>query len=74
MKYKITALTKTESGTYDESPDMCGDMLNGAACPETIEDMLDWLCQEGYELEGGFIGWGVVLKHETGGLISINEV
>ena len=74
MKYRITTLTRTESGTYNKSGDILPDMLNGGECPDNMDDMLYWLFEEGYRPTDGFKGWGEVVKHEeTGDLLSITE-
>ena len=74
MNYTITQLTLTNSGTYNESGDMLPDMLNGGQCPTNMEEMTDWLWEEGYVKAEGFSGWGYVMRHEeTGELININD-
>ena len=74
MKYQITTLTETEAGNYNESGDMLPEMLNGSKCPESMDDMLYWLSEEGYRRAEGFAGWGEVVKHEeTGELLSVTE-
>jgi len=70
---RITQLTKTDSGTYDESGDMAPDMFDGQI-PETIDDIRDWLRDESYRPVDGFKGWGEVFRHEdTGEIISVKE-
>lgn len=75
-EYKIRELKPTSSGVYDESGDMLPDMLNGGECPTTLEDMLDWLREEGYHPTEGFSGWGVVVveHEESGELLNIVEI
>lgn len=75
MKYKITQLTEQNGGTFDESPDMYPDMLNGGEDFETIDDLKDWLHDLGYaenDYTKSFKGWGLVMQHsETEEIINV---
>lgn len=74
MKYRITQLTRTNTGTYHDSGNILPDMLNGAPCPNSMDDMLAWLSDLGYQPAHGYAGWGTVVQHqETGELLSFRE-
>jgi|OM-RGC.v1.034109694 hypothetical protein len=74
MKYRITSLIRTDSGTYNESRDILPDLLDGGECPENMAELLYWLFEEGYRPTKGFKGWGTVVMHgEIGHLLNITE-
>lgn len=74
MAVRITQMELTDSGVYNESGDLCPDMLNGGEMPSTAEAAwICWLSDVGYEKTEGFRGRGMVLRHrETGELISVS--